>query len=43
MLFIFCYSVASTKITVNAEIISNAIEEKYSYYGKHSNKTNGIY
>ena len=23
MLFIFCYSVASTKITVNAEIISN--------------------
>ena len=43
MLFIFCYSVASTKITVNAEIISNAIEEKYSYYGQHSNKTNGIY
>lgn len=43
MLFIFCYSVASTKITVNAEIVSNAIEEQYSYYGQHSNKTNGIY
>ena len=43
MLFIYCYSVASTKITVNAEVISNHIEEQYSYYGQHSNKINGIY